>query len=373
MKTYDLIISGAGFAGLSAAQAAASRGVHTLVLESKPHPGHNMHTTGLLVKEAADLLDVPRSLVKKIHSVRMYSPSLQFMDLSSPGYYFLATDVEKLMEWMTHNTISAGANIRFSEPLINIDIKQSQVDLRRGKLGYKYLIGSDGARSKVARCAQLGQNKKHLIGYEAVYTGITGISEDHMHVFIDNDIAKGYIAWVLPGVGVTQIGIATRDGIATRQHHSLALSRFKNKISGLFDFSRAHCVSNRGGLIPCGGVVKSFARENIMLIGDAAGMVSPLTAGGIHPALQIGRMAGISVADYLLDNGELPQTEIKRHLPNYFFKQQMRTVADRFMPGNNMIDVMFSNKIFRKISKMIFFHNRGLLSWRTWQKMLAEA
>ena len=51
-----------------------------------------MHTTGLLVKEAAQEWEVPGWLTRKIHGVRLYSPALESVDLESPGYYFLATD-----------------------------------------------------------------------------------------------------------------------------------------------------------------------------------------------------------------------------------------------------------------------------------------
>ena len=74
-------------------------------------------------------------------------------------------------------------------------------------------------------------------------------------------------------------------------------------------------ISYRAGLIPCGGTVRPLARENAMLLGDAAGMVSPLTAGGIHPAMQLGRIAGVSIADYLLDDGLHPVRNVRKAMP----------------------------------------------------------
>ena len=81
----DLTIIGAGFAGLSCARTAAAQGLDTLVLERKPCPGANIRTTGILVKEAADLLKLPAHLSKKITGVRLYSPSGKWIDLNSPG------------------------------------------------------------------------------------------------------------------------------------------------------------------------------------------------------------------------------------------------------------------------------------------------
>lgn len=53
------------------------------------------------------------------------------------------------------------------------------------------------------------------------------------------------------------------------------VKQFLNKVAYLFDFNAATLVGKRGGLIPCGGIVTPFARDDVMLIGDAAGMVSP--------------------------------------------------------------------------------------------------
>ena len=53
IRTYDLVIVGASFAGLVAARTAAMRGLSVAVLEAKPEAGHRVATTGILVKEAA--------------------------------------------------------------------------------------------------------------------------------------------------------------------------------------------------------------------------------------------------------------------------------------------------------------------------------
>ena len=95
--SYDLAIVGGGFAGLVCARSAALRGLRTVVLERQPAPGHRIHTTGLLVKEVAERWEAPPRLTRRIRGVRLYGPSLSFIDLESPGYYFLATDTPRLM------------------------------------------------------------------------------------------------------------------------------------------------------------------------------------------------------------------------------------------------------------------------------------
>ena len=68
-----------------------------------------------------------------------------------------------------------------------------------------------GARSGVARTFGLGRNRRLLVGLETEYEGVRGVDPDRLHVFLDSQIAPGYIAWVVPGLGVTQVGLACHE------------------------------------------------------------------------------------------------------------------------------------------------------------------
>ena len=113
---YDVRIVGAGFAGLACARAAARRGLRVLVTDRKDAPGERVHTTGLVVKEAAERWEIPSALTRRVHGIRLYSPSLRTLDLASAGYYFLATDTPALMRWLTREAARSGAHIRFGHP-----------------------------------------------------------------------------------------------------------------------------------------------------------------------------------------------------------------------------------------------------------------
>jgi digeranylgeranylglycerophospholipid reductase len=100
-REVDLVIVGASFAGLICARSAALRGLKVVIIESKPDPGARIHTTGILVKEAAEEIDTPAKFSRVIHGVRLYSPSLKSVDLRAPGYYFLTTDTAGLVRWLS--------------------------------------------------------------------------------------------------------------------------------------------------------------------------------------------------------------------------------------------------------------------------------
>ncbi len=355
-----LVVIGAGFAGLACARAAAARGVDTTVLEAQPAPGHRVRTTGVLVKEAADAWEVPRSLTRKIHGVRLYSPSLDCVDLERPGYYFLATETGDLLGWWAREAARHGVEVRWGVPFRG---SQSLADgtLRIDAHGIRcrFLVGADGARSAVAVDRGLATNTEFLVGLEAECLGLGGVEEDRLHVFLDSDLAPGYIAWIVPGTSAYQIGLACRSpGVPDLD----ALDGLLNK---RFDLSRMTVLGHRAGRIPVGGPLDRIGDDQTLLIGDAAGWVSPLTAGGIHTSIEWGRRAGIAIADHLLDAGPQPHRVMARLVPRFRFKRLLRRIFD-LGPPNRLYDVLLSSPTFLAAARLIFFHNRGILSREAW-------
>ena len=363
MPQCDLLIVGGGFAGLTCAQAAAARGVSTVLLERKRDPGDSCHTTGLLVKEVSDAWDFPRRLTRKIHGVRLYSPKLRWIDFTSPGYYFLATDTPALLRWMAQEARDAGADIRLDTVYTGAAPTDRGLRLADQQLDARFLVGCDGARSRVARDFNLGRNRRFLVGVEGAFAGVSELDPDRLHVFLDSQLAPGYIAWAVPGVEFTQVGLAVRQPFVPR------LDTLVKKLRGLFNFDRSRLIERRGGLIPCGGVVQPFQGERVLILGDAAGMVSPLTAGGIHPAMQLGRAAGVALSDHLLEGGPHPARALRRLMPSFTFKQLLRMAFD-LSPPNWLYDAALGNRATRSLAQTIFFHHRGLFSLQAWRDML---
>src|SRR5262249_40866979 len=153
----------------------------------------------------------------------------------------------------------------------------------------------------------LGQNSRFLFGIEHEYAGAEIADPGKLHCFIDRRLAPGYIAWAVAGPRVLQVGLAHRVG-RERQPAADAIGAFIEKIAPIMDVRGGKPAAVRAGMIPCGGIVAPVAAPRVLLAGDAAGMVSPLTAGGIHTALKHGLAAGHAIADYLAGRREDPAT-----------------------------------------------------------------
>lgn len=362
MSHTEVVIAGGGFAGLACAKALAEKRVPVVLLERKKEAGQGMHTTGIIVGECAEEFAVPAHLTRRVTDVRLYAPSLRYVDLQAKDYFFLTTDTPNLMKYFSDEAVKAGAMVLYDMPYRSGVQAGERVNVNNGAFSCRFLIGADGPRSKVADDFKLGQNTQFLLGAEAEYAGLKledmrlgaeGDNENAFYCFLDQNLAAGYLGWVIPGVGVAQVGIAQR--MPKRPDIDAFVARMKD----VFDFSQAEVVARRGGLIPCGGLVQPFARDNVILLGDSAGIVSPLTAGGIHTALHYGKVLGETIAHYIHHGGEHPSKVMGRIYPRFWLKQGLRKVYEHAAP-NWLLDFAICNPVFGYAASTVFFKKKRL-------------
>jgi digeranylgeranylglycerophospholipid reductase len=296
-------------------------------------------------------------MVRRVTGVRLYAPNLRHVDLAAPGYYFLATDTPAVMRWLAARTEEAGARILYNTRFV--EAQRTQHGFALGQIGEtRYLVGADGPRSQVARSLGLGRSSQLLFGIEHEYPQAQTAEADKLHCFIDRRLAPGYIGWVVAGVGITQVGLARRvrlDGVAATR----AMGEFLEKIAPIFDFRNTRPASVRAGMIPCGGPVALAAAPRALLVGDAAGLVSPVTAGGIHSALRHGLAAGHAIADFLGGRREDPSGWFVRSYPRFRTKRALRFLFDHFQ-SDMLFNLLLGSKPMRMAASIIYFHHKGV-------------
>jgi digeranylgeranylglycerophospholipid reductase len=362
----DLLVVGASFAGLACARAAALAGLSVTVLEKKASAGAKLHTTGIIVKDAVDtigwLRDVPPTLVRRIEGVRLYAPNMRHVDLHAPGYYFWATDAPALLDWMVDSLRSLGVEMRLGTLFESAQRAGNRwrVPLRDGEaLDAAYLVGADGPHSRVAKALGLSSNQHFLFGVEHEYAAAR-MEDDLLHCFIDRSLAPGYIGWALNGVGISQVGLARRlpPPKAGSGAGQLPIGTFLRKIAGAVDIDGAAPIAVRAGMIPCGGLLPRVACAGALLVGDAAGMVSPVTAGGIHTALRHGAQAGEGVAAFMAGKRGDPAGWLVAQYPQFRAKRVLRWLFDHGQ-SDWLFNRLLGTPAMRRAAELIYFHRKG--------------
>lgn len=354
----DLIVVGASFAGAACAIAAAQRGLRVVVLERKRDPGEKLHTTGIIVKEAAEqtlLNQLPASMTRRVEQVRLYAPSLAQVALAAPGYYFLTTDTPAVLRWLAEQLRAHGVDLRLGASFT--DACRIDGGWRVAGVGTtRFLVGADGARSRVAARCGLGAVKQFLYGVEYEFPGACLAQPDALHCFISRRYAPGYIGWIAQSPTGIQAGLALRHD--PRHARVPDIEGFLLRV-GLAGGLPRHLKAGttRAGLIPCSGPVFDMARDGAILIGDAAGIVSPVTAGGIHSAWEHGWAVGRAVAAHVRDGGAAPEYVAVEAAPRFRAKRALRWAFDR-LQFDWPFDLLLHSPPLRWAAERVYFHKR---------------
>lgn len=355
----DVVIVGASFAGAACALAAAQRGLHVCVLERKRDPGEKLHTTGILVKEAAEatfLNLLPASMTRRVEHVRLYSPSLKQLQLAAPDYYFLTTDTPEVMRWLAAQLVAHGVDLRLGQAFT--DCERSARGWRVEGVGETpFLVGADGARSRVARHCGLDPVRHFLYGIEYEFPGARLADPDALHCFISKRYAPGYIGWLTQNPTGIQAGLALRHDPSRARVPDIDGFLLRAGVAGgLPRMLKPGKV--RAGLIPCGGPVREMARDGAILTGDAAGIVSPVTAGGIHSAWAHGWATGEAIARHLRDGGPRPEPVAIGAAPRFRSKRLLRCAFDH-LQLDWPFDLLLHTRPLRWAAEQVYFRVRG--------------
>lgn len=311
MKTFDVVIIGSGLAGLQCAKLLSQRGAKILLVDRKNDLKKGIHTTGIFVRKTFEDFEFPpETLGKAVRNVTLYSPKLRAMNLQSKNDEFRVGKMGALYESFLQDCVANGVQFSDSTKYLRIQLTRSFTIVKLERNGEEFevrtkvLVGADGANSKVAKDLQLDENTEFIVGVEEIYQGVPLTDEPRLHCFLDAEIARGYLAWVTNDGEDVHIGVG---GNYAGENPREALEIFKQKVVGkIVNLDGAKLIEKRGGKIPVGGVLRRIANERGLLVGDAAGAVSPLTAGGLDPAMRLSKYAADVIWERLqTDNPEV--------------------------------------------------------------------
>jgi flavin-dependent dehydrogenase len=301
MERCDVLVVGGGLAGLTCARGLAAAGCDAILVDQKRALGERVHTTGIFVRRTLEDFDLPEDcLGPPVRDVVLYSPDRRGLRLASRHDEFRVGRMADLYQrgrtaaeelgaraWTGHRFLSAERRGGGVEVVLEATGPLAAGTARRRRVRAGFIVGADGARSPVATALRLDRNRAFLIGAEDVLPSVLRGEPPVMHCFVDPELAPGYLAWVVDDGEEAHVGVAGHPG---RFRPLAALARFRASLTGLVPLA-GRVIERRGGRIPVGGLLPRIADRHGLLVGDAAGAVSPLTAGGLDPCLRQSRLA----------------------------------------------------------------------------------
>jgi flavin-dependent dehydrogenase len=299
-KSFDVAVIGAGLAGLQCARLLAARGLSVALLDRKRSVADGIQTTGIFVRKTWEDFALPdEQLGPPIRRVTLYSPMRRALRLEADHDEFRVGRMSWIYVHLLEQCARAGVVWMPSSRVTAI--AGTTIVTERHSIEARFIIGADGARSAVARALALDVNREMLVGVEEVLPSAAPLTrragEEHaaeLKCYLDPKLAPGYIAWLVDDGIEAHLGVA---GYPDRFDPNAALARFRESLH-----ETRKPVERRGGLIPVGGMLRRIACTRGLLVGDAAGAVSPLTAGGLDAALRLSRFAAEVTHAWLTTN-----------------------------------------------------------------------
>ncbi len=318
-KYYDVAVIGAGPAGCSAALALA-RKMAVVLLEKDSLPRYKPCGGGVL-NRAFKLLPpgLEKAVERSFSSVRLnfLGTNLNFV-ITHPEPIVHMTMRADLDGLLAREAGNAGADIVESCPAKQVTVRDRFVEIStdQGIFRARFVVAADGVHSATAKAGGWPELPAlaPALEYEVYLSEEDFVRFGKIPRFDFNSIKAGY-AWVFPKRDHLSVGILSTRRVNTDLHAKL--EDYMKQIG----ITRVQKIERHGSLIPIAPRQGALARGRILLVGDAAGLVDPVTAEGISHAVRSGQLAATALADCRLDVSRadklyhsLLETEILREL-----------------------------------------------------------
>ena len=296
VKSYDVVVVGAGPAGSAAARRARALGLSVAVLDKAVFPRHKL--CGALLSGRGHKAMKAVFGLEPDHEHFLYSRKVAFKwdgetlaEFTAP-YDLTYTYRVDLDHRLLNEAIAAGAEDYQGVRVVEFDDAANRVVLDTGAvLGYGVLIGADGAASPVARHLFGRAFDPDKIGFAFEAEVPDPCAEDAL-MSIDFRIVDWGYGWNFPKKDTRTIGLGSIKSLD--QDLKARMARYM-ALEGAGDVD----VKVKGAHIPLGDYTKVPGRANVLLVGDAAGMVDAITGEGLAYAMESGAEAAEAAAEAL--------------------------------------------------------------------------
>lgn len=271
----DIAVVGGGPAG-SACAALLARDHDVTVFEEHPRIGVPIQCAGLISDAAIRLSGVSPSFLATVYGAEAVFPDGTVVEVRSKKPKARVVDRSEMDSLMATRAMDAGAEYRMSERVRSVRVSDDVVlEHSSGATCADLAIGADGPASVVASSFGNNAPSEMIRGIQADVR-VEMDRQDMFRMHLGSEFAPGFFAWEIPCGDFTRVGLCTSWSAgppAPYLRHLLSHLGYSDKVFGM-------CC----GRIPVGRR-RTMSSDRIMLVGDAASQIKPISGGGIYPSM----------------------------------------------------------------------------------------
>ena len=283
MKTNEteVLTVGAGPAGLIAAREAAEKGAEVTVLEEHPEIGLPCHCAGLLsLKGLRDIgvSNLDPFVQNMVRGARFFSPSGLSFTVEKDEAIACVVDRRLFDKSLARQATEAGARIKMSMKVSGLERVRGGVAVtgKQESARAKIVIDAEGASSRIVKSSGLKSLDPACVlpGLQSDLRGVD-VDPDFVEIHVGRRVAPRFFAWVIPlSEDSVRVGLACKGATPKGKLDRFIEGRFGHEN----DLERIAVRSGR--VVTCGPIQKTFD-DSLLVVGDAAGQVKPITGGGV--------------------------------------------------------------------------------------------
>lgn len=319
MERFDAVVVGGGPAGATAAHELAGRGMSVLLLDKA---GRVKPCGGAVPPQLLRDFDVPAELlVARIHSARIISPRGRNVDIPVGDGFVGMVDRDVFDEWLRVRAAQAGADRRVGifQSMMRTDggdvvLTYTKGNSRHGEVARvrtRYVVGADGALSAVARQAiPQAQEVERVFAYheiiESPKSGSIDFDPTRCDVYYRGALSPDFYAWIFPHGATTSVGTGSFE-------QGFTLKKAVDDLRQQTGLDATRTIRREGAPIPLRPLSRWDDGRNVVLAGDASGVVAPASGEGIFYAMTGGRWAANAIAAALTTRNPAQLAMARKH------------------------------------------------------------